>query len=333
MGLKSFNSKKKTFIIAEIGNNHEGSVKNAKKLIKYASKAGVDAVKFQTFITRNFVIKKNNLKRYNLLSKFELSQKNFLELKKYSKKYKVKFISTPLDLKSADFLIKHTDVIKIASSDNNFFPLIEKIIKSNKKVLISTGMTDYNNIYEINKFIKKKIGKNLCQKNISYLHCVTSYPVLDKDANLKSISFLKKKFDNLIGYSDHTLGNEACLVAVALGAKIIEKHFTLNKKFSKFRDHALSADFKDLKELVKSVRKIENQLGIKQKKISISEKKIISLARRGVYASKKIEIGEKLTHDNVKFLRPANNKEFFNLNKILNKKSKKNYFINQKISL
>ena len=117
------------FIVAEAGINHNGELSNAFKMIEVAKKAGVDAVKFQTFVTRNFVIKKNNLKRYNLLSKFELSQKNFLELKKYSKKYKVKFISTPLDLKSADFLIKHTDVIKIASSDNNFFPLIEKIIK------------------------------------------------------------------------------------------------------------------------------------------------------------------------------------------------------------
>ena len=333
MGLKSFNNKKKTFIIAEIGNNHEGSLENAKKLIKLASKAGADAVKFQTFVTKNFVLKNDNLKRYNLLSKFELSHKDFLTLKNYSIKNKIQFISTPLDLESADFLIKHIDIIKIASGDNNFFPLIEKLVKSNKKIIISTGMADLKNIIEVDKFVKKKIGKSLCRKNISYLHCVSSYPVNDKDANLKSISLLIKKFKNSIGYSDHTLGNEACLAAVALGAKIIEKHFTLNKNFSKFRDHALSADFKDLRQLVKSIRKIENQLGTERKIVLPSEKKIIGSARRGIYASKKIKCGDKISLDNIKFLRPAKNKKYYNLNKILNKKCKKNYSINEKISL
>ncbi len=332
MGFKFFNKNKKTFIIAEIGNNHEGSINNAKKLIKSAAKAGADAVKFQTFKTKNFITRENNLKRYNLLKKFELSQKNFLELKKYSNKHKIIFMSTPLDLESADFLIKYTDIIKVASGDNNFFPLIEKLIKSNKKILISTGMIDYKNLEQINKFIEKEIGKNLCKKNISYLHCVTSYPVNDNQASLKSISFLRKKFNNLIGYSDHTLGNEACLAAVALGAKIIEKHFTLNKKFSNFRDHSLSADFNDLKQLIKSIRKIENQLGTEQKKVMVLEKSVISLARRGVYSSKKIKKGEKLSLKNIKFLRPAKSNKFLNLKKFLSKKSKKNYTINQKIN-
>jgi N,N'-diacetyllegionaminate synthase len=193
-------------------------------------------------------------------------------------------------------------------------------------------MTDYKNLEQVNKFIQKKIGKNLCKKNIAYLHCVTSYPVYDNQANLKSISFLRKKFNNLIGYSDHTLGNEACLSAVALGARIVEKHFTLNKKFSNFRDHALSADFNDLKELVKSIRRIEIQLGTEQKKIITSEKTVISLARRGIYASKKIKKGEKLSLENIKFLRPAKSKKFSNLKKIMSKISKRDYTVNQKIN-
>ncbi len=313
--------KNKTFIIAEVGNNHEGSFATAKKLVILAAKAGVDAVKFQTFKTENFIRKKDK-KRFNQLKKFELSYKQFEFLKKLANKNKLKFISTPLDLESADFLLKNTDAIKIASGDNNFFPLIEKVLISRKPLIISTGMTNLKNLKYLVKTIKKKIGKRKLKKNLFLLHCVTSYPVDDKFANLKSISYLINNIDVNIGYSDHTIGNEACLASVALGAKIIEKHFTLDKNFSSFRDHALSADFSDLQDLVKSIRKIETQLGKYDKKIATPEKKIIKIIRRGVYAKTIIKKGEKVNSKNSIFLRPSNSRDFLNIKKIIGKKMK-----------
>ena len=323
--------KKKTFIIAEVGNNHEGSFVVAKKLVVLAAKAGADAVKFQTFKTQNF-IRKEDKKRFNQLKKFELSYKQFEFLKKLANKNKIKFISTPLDLESADFLIKNSDTIKIASGDNNFFPLIEKILNLKKSLIISTGMTDIKDLKYLIKTIEDRIGKENMKNKISLLHCVTSYPVEDKYANLRSISYLIKNFDINIGYSDHTIGNEACLASIALGAKIIEKHFTLDKNFSKFRDHALSADFSDLKDLVTGIRKIEKQLGEYNKKIASPEKKLIKKIRRGIYTKRSVEIGEKINSLDFAFLRPSRSNDFLYIKKNFGKKIKKQKKQNQIIS-
>ena len=285
MKLKNFDLKKKVFIIAEVGNNHEGNFSIAKKLVRLAAKAGADAIKFQTFKTENF-IRKKDIKRFKQLKKFELSYEQFKSLKKLAHIKKIKFISTPLDLESADFLIKNADLIKIASSDNNFFPLIEKVLKSKKSIIISTGMTNITQIKDLTNYIYKVIGKKSAEKRIALLHCVTSYPVEDKFANLRSVEYLIKNSKLTIGYSDHTLGNDACIAAVAMGAKIIEKHFTINKKFSKFRDHALSADYTDLKNIVSRIRKVEKQLGRFNKEIQKPEKKLIKIVRRAAYADR-----------------------------------------------
>ena len=330
MYFKKFDSNKKVFVVGEIGNNHEGNFNNAKKLITMAAKAGADAVKFQTFKTENFILKKN-LKRFNQLKNFELTFQQFKSLKKIANKKKLKFISTPLDLESGDFLIKNADIIKIASGDNNFFPLLEKILKSKKLTIISTGLTNYSQLKILIKYIYKKIGKNNAEKKIALLHCVTSYPVQDNFANLRSIEYLKKKLKFTIGYSDHTIGNEACIAAVAMGAKIIEKHITLDKKFSKFRDHAISADYKDFKSMIFSIRKIEKQLGQFNKEIQNPEKKLLKLIRRGLYAKKNISEGQVLSQRNVNFLRPSLNSDFDYLNKFLGKTVKKKIKLNQKI--
>ena len=332
MELKNFNLKKKVFIIAEVGNNHEGNFAVAKKLVYQAAKAGVSAVKFQIFKTENFVRKKDK-KRFKQLKRFELLHKQFQFLKKLAHKYKLKFIATPLDLYSADFVIKNADIIKIASGDNNFYPLIDKVLKSKKPVIISTGMTNASQIKILTNYIVKAIGKKETEKRISLLHCVTSYPVDDKFANLRSIDYLIKNSKLTIGYSDHTLGNEACIAAVTIGAKIIEKHFTINKKFSKFRDHALSADYLDMKNLVKGIRKLEIQLGKFCKEIQKPEKKMIKIARRAVYAHRDILSGEKLNLKNIKFLRPAQTINFNSLKKVIGKKIRKKFYKNQKINL
>ena len=332
MKLKNFNLKKKVFIIAEVGNNHEGNFSIAKKLVRLAAKAGADAIKFQTFKTENF-IRKKDIKRFKQLKKFELSYEQFNSLKKLAHIKKIKFISTPLDLESADFLIKNADLIKIASGDNNFFPLIEKVLKSKKSIIISTGMINILQIKDLTNYIYKVIGKKSAVKRIALLHCVTSYPVEDKFANLRSVEYLIKNSKLTIGYSDHTIGNEACIAAVAMGAKIIEKHFTINKKFSKFRDHALSADYIDLKNIVSGIRKVEKQLGRFNKEIQKPEKKLIKIVRRAAYANKDIFPGEKLTTENINFLRPARTENFLELNKIIDKQLKKRTTSNKIIRL
>ena len=332
MKLKNFDLKKKVFIIAEVGNNHEGNFSIAKKLVRLAAKAGADAIKFQTFRTENF-IRKKDIKRFKQLKKFELSYEQFKSLKKLAHIKKIKFISTPLDLESADFLIKNADLIKIASGDNNFFPLIEKVLKSKKSIIISTGMTNITQIKDLTNYIYKVIGKKSAEKRIALLHCVTSYPVEDRFANLRSVEYLIQNSKLTIGYSDHTLGNDACIAAVAMGAKVIEKHFTINKKFSKFRDHALSADYIDLKNIVSRIRKVEKQLGRFNKEIQKPEKKLIKIVRRAAYADRDILPGEKISIKNVKFLRPSLTSNFFYLKKIIGRKIKKTFYKDQKINL
>ena len=314
-----FKNLKKTFIIAEIGNNHEGNIKLAKKLIALASKAKVDAVKFQTFHTEEF-INKNDKKRFSQLKKFELTKKQFIDLKNFAHLKKLRFISSPLDIDSANFLIKNSDVIKIASSDNNFFPMMDRLISSKKNIIISTGLTNIDEIIYLRNRIYKLINKKTAHQNIAFLHCVTSYPVNDKYANLNSINFLKDKLDFTIGYSDHTLGNDAALVSSSMGAKILEKHFTIDKNFSNFRDHSLSADFKELSDMVKKIRKIELLKGNYEKKIQNCEKIFLNSIRRAAFAKQNLNSGQKLTLKNIKFLRASNSRNFFNIDRIVGKK-------------
>ena len=188
-------------------------------------------------------------------------------------------------------------------------------------------------IKDLTNYIYKVIGKKSAIKRIALLHCVTNYPVEDEFANLRSVEYLIKNSKLTIGYSDHTIGNEACIAAVAMGAKVIEKHFTISKKFSKFRDHALSADYIDLKNIVTGIRKVEKQLGRFNKEIQKPEKKLIKIVRRAAYADKNIFPGEKITLKNTKFLRPALTSNFFNLKKIIGKKIKKTLYKDQKINL
>lgn len=318
MKSKNFDFNKKVMIVAEIGNNHEGSFRLAKKLIQKASEAGVDAVKFQTFKTENFLNDKEK-KRFKRYKKFELSKEEFFELSKFAKSKKLIFISTPLDIQSAIDLSKFVDYFKISSGDNNYFQLIEKVLSFNKPVIISTGLLNFSEIKKLVKFIKKN---KFPLSKISFLHCVSDYPVLDKEANLLSIKYLKDKLNMNIGYSDHTLGIAASMMAVAYGAKIIEKHFTLNKNFSNFRDHKLSADPKEMLEIVNTVKRLSTMSGFYSKKISKNEKRNLKLTRRSIYAKSQINKGEYITRDKIKIVRSFVSLSPDKLEKVLNKKAK-----------
>ena len=321
--IPKFNPQKKTFIIAEIGNNHEGNFNNAKKLIRAAASTGVDAVKFQTFITDDFVSLDHP--SYERLKKFEFTHQQFLELKKFTNKQKINFISTPLDFLSAKFLKKNCKIIKIASGDNNFYDLINIFLDFKKQLIISTGMTNHTNVEKLIKFILEKKGDKFLKNNLSLLHCVSSYPAEDKSLNLMSIKYLADKYEDInIGYSDHSIGYDACVTAVALGARIIEKHFTLNNNFSKFRDHKLSLKPADMEIMVKKIRKVTMQLGIYDIEIKKDVKKLISIARRSIIAKKSINKYETLTLHNTSFLRPQYKGSEI-INEVLNKKKiKKN---------
>ncbi len=326
-------NKKKIFVIAEIGNNHEGNFALAKKLIKLAAKSGADAVKFQTFKADNF-INISQKKRIKQLKKFQFSYEQFKKLKIFANKNNLLFISTPFDIESAIFLRKICDIIKISSGDNNFFYMIDELLKSKKKIIISTGMTSLDDIKSIITFLKKRLSFSQIRKKIYFLHCVSSYPAHAHDLNLLSIKYLRKKLGIKVGYSDHSEGAIASITAGALGAEIIEKHFTIDKKYSKFRDHSLSADFEEMKFITESLKKIEVMLGKYEKKIHQSERSNLSSMRRSPYASVNIEKGEILSNKNVIFQRPRmkgtslNHLEIFG--KKINKKIKKYSLIKNK---
>ena len=325
MKIKKFDTKKKILIVGEIGNNHEGCFETAKKLINMAAKAGVDAVKFQTYKTEKF-ISIDDRKNFKKFKKFELSFSQFRKLKSYANQKKLLFISSALDLESANFLIKNSDAIKVASSDNDFSLLYRKILKSKKPLIISTGFLNSN---DINNLIRRLI--KIRRSDITVLHCVSCYPTEKKEVNLLSIRYMKNNFGVEYGYSDHTIGVEACLCAASLGARIIEKHITLDKDFSNFRDHKLSSDYNELRELVKQIRKIELILGNKFKKIQKGENRILKAVRRKPFASKKIKKNDKFTEKNLNFLRSSISFKKTDINKLINKKSKKIFRINQMI--
>ena len=321
MKIGNINTKNKVFIIAEIGNNHEGNFDLAKRMIAKASIAGVDAVKFQTFIPEHFVSFKDQA-RINRLKSFQLSFKQFKELSKIAKKKGLIFFSTPLDIKSAKFLNTIQPVFKISSGDNDFYPLIDLVANFRKPIIVSTGIADIKILKKVyDKILKTHSIKKKSQLNLAFLHCVSSYPVPNDQANLASISYLKKLFPRIVvGYSDHTIGIDAAVLSVVAGARIIEKHFTLDKNFSDFRDHQLSADPEEMRKMVKKIREAEKMLGKEEKKIQSCEKEMNILGRRSIAVARDLISGTKLTRSNLIWVRPGNGFSPGNEKKIIGKK-------------
>lgn len=305
MKINNIDTSNKIFIVAEIGNNHEGQIKSAFKMIDKAKDAGADAVKFQTFIPELF---SSNIDkdRFSRLQSFQFSHSQFEELSEYAKEKGIIFFATPLDLKSATFLKKISPIFKIASGDNNFIPLINKILDFKGPLIISTGLLDINDLKRlhnhINKYSKIKYDRN----NLAFLHCVSSYPVPPNQANLKVINTLENNFKNVtIGYSDHTIGPDACIMAASLGARIIEKHFTLDNNFSDFRDHKLSSNPLEFKYMVEKIRANEKLFGDGDKKIQQCEKDLLIVARRSLSSNKDLQKGDILNESHLIWIRPG----------------------------
>ena len=329
-------------IIAEAGQNHNGKLKLAYKLVDVAKKCGADFVKFQTSIPKLHISKfaekanyqiKNWQKRGNqlqMLQKLSLTYNDFKKIKKYCKKKKIKFLSTPFDLKSIDFLKSlNMKYFKIPSGEITNLPYLIKVARLKKKVILSTGMA---NLIEIREALKILTSYGTKKKNITVLQCNTEYPTPLRDANIRAMLTIKKKFKVNIGYSDHTEGIESSLAAAALGARVLEKHITLNKNLPG-PDHKASINPKELKKMIDGVRKITIALGSGVKKVSSSERKNIKIARTSIVASKEIKKGEKFTIKNLTIKRPGNGISPMKLFKVIGKIAKKSFSKDKLIKL
>ena len=331
---------KKTIFIAEAGVNHDGSLRKAKQLIDAASYAGADYVKFQTYKVENLITidapkanyqttnTKSKISQYLMLKKLQLSYSDHYTLIKHAKKKGIKFLSSAFDIESLNFLYKlELDYIKIPSGEINNVPYLEVIGKFNKKTILSTGMST---IADINNAIKILVKSGLSKRKLIILQCNTEYPSPISDANINSMLAFKKKFKTRVGYSDHTLGNEAIYAAVALGAEMIEKHFTLDKG-QRGPDHSSSASVDELKNIIETSKKIKISLGSNLKKPTLSEIKNIEVVRKKIVASQDIHKGDIFTKENLMCLRSKKGVSAINWNKYIGKKSKKNYKKNQAI--
>lgn len=299
-----FEISQKILVIAEIGINHEGDFETAKEMVEAAAMAGVDAVKFQTFRAEKFIAKTEK-QSVAFFKKMELTDEEFIKLAKLSKERGLIFLSTPFDPESVDLINSLSPAFKIASGDLTCLPLIEYIAAKDKPILLSTGGGMVEEIEGALKAIKTINRRLVEEKQVVLLHCVSSYPTPIEETNLKSIPFLKERFGLPAGFSDHTLGITACLAAAALGARVIEKHFTLNKYNREFRDHQLSADVEDMISIVKEVRMIEQAMGEYKKEPQKCELNNIIPSRRSLAARIDICQGEVLTNESLTFLRPG----------------------------
>ncbi len=331
IGSIKIGSKEKTFIIAEIGVNHNGSFRLAVKLIREAKKAGADCVKFQTFTAETLTRKdakkapyqikntKNKDSQYKMLKKLELKKEFYPKLIKICKKLNIIFLSTPYNFEDVDFLQSiGVQGYKFSSMHLTELKFIDYVSKKRKPVIISTGMSKMTEISKALKILKK--NKN---PNYVVLQCTTNYPSDIKDSNILCLNSFTKKFKCLVGFSDHTTTNISAITAVALGAKVIEKHFTLNKNM-KGPDHLCSYNPKEFKVYVDDIRMTEHALGNSSKNLSKIEKKNVKIMRRSIHSKKLIKKGEKLTLNNLVFLRPNDGIPVSKIDMVLNKTAKKN---------
>ena len=326
---------KKVFIIAEAGVNHNGSIELAKKLIDVAVEAKVDAVKFQTFKTELCISKdakkadyqventKNATEtQFEMVKKLELSEDMHYELLSYCKSKNIMFLSTPFDHDSIELLTDlGLEIFKIPSGEITNLPYLRHIGRLDKKVILSTGMA---NIGEIEDALNILINAGTKKENITVLHDNTEYPTPMEDVNLKAMVTIGNTFDIAFGYSDHTLGIEVDIAAVALGASCIEKHFTLDCTMEG-PDHKVSLEPDELKAMVKAIRNIELALGDGIKKPSHSESSNIGIVRKSIVAKKDIKKGEILSLENVTVKRPGSGINPMKWDEIIGTKATKDY--------
>ncbi len=331
-----------TIIIAEAGVNHNGSIDSAKKLIDIASEAGADYVKFQTFRAETLVtlyadkaeyqkgLTGNIETQFDMIKRLELDQDAHQELVQYCSEKGILFLSSPFDHESIDALAElNIPFYKIPSGEITNLPYLRHVGHMGKPVVMSTGMAT---LEEIRMGMEVLLEAGLKKEQLTILHCNTQYPTPMEDVNLRAMITIRDEFSVKVGYSDHTLGIEVPIAAVALGATLIEKHFTLDRTLPG-PDHAASLEPEELKAMVASIRNIEKVMGNGIKKPSQSEIKNIPIARKSIVAKKNIQKGEKFSKKNITVKRPGNGISPMQWDEVLGMTAEKDYLLDDKISL
>ena len=307
------------FVIAEIGNNHEGDMGVARDLIHAAKDAGVDAVKFQAIIPQTLV-SADQVQRIAQLTKFCFSIEQFKELADLAKQLGLEFFTSVFDRSLIAALSEVQQLFKISSGDNTYTDLIEAVAATTKPAIISTGglcLTDINTL--VADFLAKAP-----ESQLAILHCVSNYPTLPENAQLSMIAKIKHQHPNIVvGYSDHTLGNQACYIAAALGAQIIEKHFTLDHNYSDFRDHQLSADPKQMKELMQMLPDVSAMIGTGKQDLDRSDIDMLGVRRKAI-ASCSVKSGEMISQENIHWSRITENTGISDRSSIYGKVAREN---------
>lgn len=333
------NRDNKALIIAEIGVNHNGDFDTAKRMIEVAKNCGVDIVKFQTFNVDALTSGQAEMAKYQkdnigktetqkeMLSKLALSQEQFKELAKYCKEIGITFLSTPFDIESVRFLNPIQNIWKIPSGEITNYPYLVEIAKTGKKVILSTGMCTLDEI-------KEALGVLTYNgtKDITLLHCTTDYPTPLESVNLNAMLTLKEEFGYPVGYSDHTEGIEVDIAAVAMGATVIEKHFTLDRNMPG-PDHKASLEPDELKEMVRAIRKIETALGSSEKQPTKAELENRKVARKSIVAAKDIKKGETFTTENITTKRPGTGISPMRWNDVIGQKAVRDFAADEIIEL
>ena len=324
----------RTIIIAEAGVNHNGDLDQAKRLIDVAAEAGADYVKFQTLNANRMVTTEapkaryqtlttaDSESQYEMLRKLELSENQHLEIISHCKKRNIAFFSTAFDIPSMDLLISlGQEIFKIPSGEITNLPLLRHVAKKQKPVILSTGMS---NLDEIEEAVLALEASGMHRRDITVLQCTTAYPTPMHDVNLLAMKTIKNKFEVAVGLSDHTLGIEIPIAAVALGASIIEKHFTIDRGLPG-PDHQASLEPNELKTMVKAIRNVEMALGDGVKRLMPSEIENLPIARKSIVANRRIEFDEEFTDASLTTKRPAIGISPMKWDSIVGKKATKNY--------
>ncbi|VVB88546.1 NeuB family protein [uncultured archaeon] len=329
-------SKTRVFIIAEAGVNHNGDISIAKKLIDTAVKAGADAVKFQTFKAEKLVVQAAPKAKYQIenmgtdesqfemLKKLELSSSAFKELFAYCEEKNIIFISTPFDEESADFLDDlGMEIFKIPSGEITNKPLIQHIAAKSKPILLSTGMSYLGEVEKAVIWINESWDRLDKKPVLTLLHCVSNYPASEEDSNLLAMMTMEAAFGLPVGYSDHTLGVEIPIAAVAMGAKVIEKHFTLDRDLEG-PDHKASIESDELRAMISAIRNVEKALGDGIKKPIKNEAELRKIARRSLVLVRDVKAGETIAANDVTTKRPGTGIQPEFLDLIIGMQAKKN---------
>jgi N,N'-diacetyllegionaminate synthase len=329
--MNKFENINKVFVIAEIGGNHEGDFAYAKDLTYKAIETGVDAIKFQVYTPDSLVNKSLAKDRHEHFKKFTLPIENYIELSEIVKAHSIEFMASIWNIDEIDTLNDYINVHKVGSGDLTAYQLIERFVQTGKPIILSTGLSQMHQIFETIKFIENIDRSYVENKKLCILQCTSSYPCPPSDVNLNAMLTIAKETGLPVGYSDHTVGDLASLVAVSMGATVIEKHFTDNRHGREFRDHAVSFEPHELSKFIQDIRLIKELLGDESKQLSTAElsSKNNETFRRALYLKQDMKIGDIVTKEAIISLRPNIGIGAENYRELIGKKLKTNIKKNQ----